>query len=77
MFVNNSRQHYFLGVFKRHQKKNVRIHQKSPEDICRLINIRYPNDEGLLKVYKINRRSNKKQLVKKFRICKHLEPIRN
>ncbi|MFO8018763.1 MAG: hypothetical protein R6U96_09020 [Promethearchaeia archaeon] len=77
MFIDKSRKNVFLGVFKRFDKKNLRIHQKSPEDICKVINQRYPNDAGVLKVYKINRRSNKKKLVKKFRICKDLEPIKN
>ncbi|MGV9200214.1 MAG: hypothetical protein ACOC4M_15520 [Promethearchaeia archaeon] len=77
MFTDKSRKNYFLGIFKRFNKKNLRIHQKSPEAICKIINQRYPEDEGLLKVYKINGSSSQKQLVKEFRICQSLEPLRN
>lgn len=73
MFKKQSDTIFYRGIFIRINKKNLNVSKKRMEDIIEFIEMNYPNDEGLLKIYKINRISHQRKCIKKVRICKSLE----
>jgi len=73
MFKKQSDSIFYRGIFLRINKKNLNVSKKRIGEIIDFIENNYPNDEGLLKIYKINRSTHQRKCIKRVRICKSLE----
>ncbi|MBD3194756.1 MAG: hypothetical protein GF317_06860 [Candidatus Lokiarchaeota archaeon] len=76
MFKKQSNTCFYRGIFLRINKKNLNISMNRIGEIYHFIEKNYPKDEGLLKIYKINTTSHKKECIKKVRICQSLELVK-